>query len=398
MNFALLGADDESLALVAAAIAAGNELTWQGDLADLPSPAGTALGSQDRGEDWEDLFDPSLADGVIVGRGSASAEMRARQIQELVKQGRPLLVVFPLFDSVLTFFEVDMARGESGAVLQHYNPLVDQRVTSDLRKLICNDHPGLGRVQQVQAVRTLVDRSQPAVLRRFARDVDFLEMIAGPINRLGAHAAADAQAAYETLSVQLQGPAGLPIRWSVEPPSRREELRVTLICEHGRVTATFDAFDRPAENELVPHDLTVAGRETENDSASAAIEKFAKAVSSQRNGSAHSTWPAALHAMELTDSIEISLRRGRMIDIHAQQLTEQLAFKGTMAAAGCGMLMVVVPLALVAGWVAGQLGIPIARYWPHVLLGVLALFLLLQALPKLLYDADRGGPPSGEAT
>ena len=93
-------------------------------------------------------------------------------------------------------------------------------------------------------------------------------------------------------------------------------------------------------------------------------------------------------------SIEISLRRGRMIDVHDQQLTEQLAFKGTMSAFGCGLLLVIVPALLVLGWIAGMVGIPVAEYWPHVLLAILALFLGLQFLPKLLYKPP---PIDGES-
>ena len=93
--------------------------------------------------------------------------------------------------------------------------------------------------------------------------------------------------------------------------------------------------------------------------------------------------------MELTDTIEISLRRGRMIDVHHQQLTEQMAFKGMMSAVGCGMLAVLPMLLLGLGWIAGKLGLPIASYWPHGLLILLGLFLALQALPWLLYAKQK---------
>jgi hypothetical protein len=95
--------------------------------------------------------------------------------------------------------------------------------------------------------------------------------------------------------------------------------------------------------------------------------------------------------MELTDTIEISLRRGRMIDVHPQQLTEELAFKGAMSALGCGVLIAVVPLLLFIGWLAEQIGIPVAGYWPHVLFALLALFLVLQLVPKLLMSASNSG-------
>src|SRR5262245_57875365 len=125
MKLALLGADADSLALAAAAIAVGHEISWQGDLAGADRSRFSWLTAEDRGEQWEDLHDPGRADAVIVGRGSAGQDLRARQVQELVKLGRPLLSVHPLFDSVLTYFEVDLARGESHAVVEHFNPLVE---------------------------------------------------------------------------------------------------------------------------------------------------------------------------------------------------------------------------------------------------------------------------------
>ena len=72
-----------------------------------------------------------------------------------------------------------------------------------------------------------------------------------------------------------------------------------------------------------------------------------------------------------------------MIDIHPQQLTEELAFKGTMSALGCGVLMILPPLLLLLGWLADLAGLPVADYWEHALLAMLSLFLGLQFLPKL---------------
>jgi hypothetical protein len=145
-----------------------------------------------------------------------------------------------------------------------------------------------------------------------------------------------------------------------------------MVCQRGRVSLAFDAHGR----------LTTA---TEQESAErAVIDRFAAAVAA--NDSAATTWHSALHAMELTDSIEISLRRGRMIDVHHQQLTEHLAFKGTMAAAGCGLLFFLVPLFVAVAWIAGRLGVPIGQFVPHIVGLLLALFLAMQFLPKLIYS------------
>jgi hypothetical protein len=199
-----------------------------------------------------------------------------------------------------------------------------------------------------------------------------LGVVAGRLNRIGAHAGAEGQEPnYAALSVQLLGPSEVPVRWSVEPPSTNDGLALTLVFERGRTTIVFDSSAR----------LTSAKEEASPESA--AIEGFVAAVES--GDSTASTWTDALHAMELCDSIEISLRRGRMIDVHHQQLTEHLAFKGTMAAAGCGLLFLLVPLFFFIAWIAGRLGVPIGQFAPHILLALLAVFLALQFLPKLLY-------------
>jgi hypothetical protein len=391
MKFALLAADAESLALADAAVAAGHTIAWREDAHGLDAAA------------WEDLYDPEAADAAIVGAGGESEDLRARQVQELTKVGRPLLIVHPVVSSVISYFEIDMARTESGAVLVHYNPLVEPECVAKLASWVHDGHPALGAVEQITATRRLVDRSRERVLWHFARDVELLARLAGRLDRIGAHAAmGDPEAAYASLSVQLLGPRQIPVRWSVEPLAGRPDLRVTLICQRGRLTLAFDVDGRAVE--LVEEDGQSDSRQPlPNDSpAASALTRFVAAVDAAR-GTA-STWPAALDAMELADSIEISLRRGRMIDVHHRELTEQLAFKGVMSAAGCGVLVVVIPLILTIGWIAGAFKAPLSDYWPHVLLMVLVAFLALQVLPKLLLqrepgrgDDDDGVPPQADS-
>ncbi len=391
MKFALLGADVESLELAAAALSAGHELRWQGDLGAAGDAPPSWLSGADEADSWEDLLNGDIADAVIVGQGLADEELRGRQVQELVRFGLPVLAVFPVVPSVLTYFEIDMARTESGAVLRHYNPLVMWEELGRFAEWVAGGHPELGRIEQVVATRSLVERDRPTVLWHFARDVELLDRVAGRLNRIGAHAgAAGDEASYSGLSVQLLGPGDVPVRWNVEPPGGAGEgLTISLVFERGRVTAEFDPAGEAIDPATKLHESGGEAIVLDQLPAARAVDAFVAAV--ERGGD--STWPEALHAMELADSIEISLRRGRMIDIHEQQLTEHLAFKGTMAALGCGVLVVLVPVMLVGGWIAGVFGIPVAQFWPHALLAMLVIFLGLQLLPKLLYGAP---PPKSE--
>jgi hypothetical protein len=375
MKIALLGADARSLPLLAAALDAGHEWAWGGDLNLAGGLTRDWPATGDQGEQWEDLLVDETADAIIVGRGVASDELRTRQVQELARLGRPMLTTFPLFPSVLTYFEVDMSRTEGGGILQYYNPLRDSSALAGADRWVVDGHPRFGKVEQIAATRSMVERTREQVLDRFAGDVDLLSSVGGKLNRIGAHASSGAEADYSALSVQLLGSTQLPVRWSVEPPGDAEGLALHFICERGRESFWFDGDGLIAEPASAP--------------ASRAINRFADAIAAT---AVDGTWRHALRAMELTDSIEISLRRGRMIDVHDQQLTEQLAFKGTMAALGCGLLLLLVPGLLAAGWLAGAVGFPLAGYWPHLLLAILAIFLGIQFLPKLLYKS----PPSSD--
>ena len=386
LKFALLGADAESRALGDAARAAGHTLAWE---EAVPTDSGDSS--------WEALFDDEIADAVLVGAGGADPDFRARQVLDLVKLGRPVLAAHPLVPSVISYFEIDMARGESGAVLHHFNPLVESPLVERVVAWVREGHAELGAVEQIAATRMLGDRSDERVVRHFARDVELLSRLAGRFDRIGAHAAqGDAAAAYGSLGVQLLGARPVPVRWAVEPLAGSEELRVAVICQHGRAVLVGDQTG--AIRELV--EQSPAG-ETRTpilgvDPAARAVQRFAAAI--EEGAQPASTWTSALDAMELADSIEISLRRGRMIDVHHRELTEQLAFKGVMSAVGCGVLVVLIPLAIAVGWIAGMLKIPLSEYWPHLLLAALATFLLVQLLPKLVTReaAPRSADPLAE--
>jgi hypothetical protein len=243
-------------------------------------------------------------------------------------------------------------------------------------------HRDFGDVEQILATRPLADRNPESVLWQFARDVELLNQFAGPLDKLGAHAGGKAED-YSGLAVQLSGSRQIPVRWAVEPPAGSTPLRIVLVCQGGRLAAVVDDEGRTALLDFqVEGAPSTSPKVLIGDAAAGAVRRF---VSKLQRGDGSSSWPRALRAMELTDTIEIALRRGRTIEVHRQELTEQLAFKGTMAALGCGVLAAVIPLALVAALIAGQFGAPVGRFVPHLLLGILAVFLALQFLPRLLY-------------
>jgi len=389
MEFALLGTDLESVALAQAAQAAGHSIVWWGDVGEGVGlqEEGVFWTGEDLGEVWEALYDPSVVDAVIVGRGRTDAALRSEQVNQLSKNGVAILATFPLVESVLAYYEIDMARGESGAVLQHFNPLAaEAEIYGKCAAWVAEGHPELGAIEQIVWERPLAERTRERVLWHFSRDVELLARVAGPLNRLGALGSPDEAATYAGLSVQLLGKSQVPVRWQVGPVEDTESPRLVLIAQRGKLIAEFDEAGRAVELEVRREGETQTTALEAVDAAKQAVERFVVAVEG-RDGAA-STWSQALQAMELTDTIEISLRRGRMIEVHQQQLTEQLAFKGTMSALGCGVLLVLPPLLLFCGWLAELMGFSVSMYWPHVLLALLGLFLGVQLIPKLLFKTE----------
>ena len=378
MKFALLGADPESCLLTQVAAELGHEIVWYGDVRSVDHASHPWLAGVDRADDWESLYDRQFCDFVIVGRGDTPANRRAEQLIQLVKNGVAVLATFPISESVLSYYEIDMARAESGVALFHYNPLIVQRDRiSEFQEWLAAGHPQVGRIEQVICDRPLTERTREQVLWHFARDVELLDNIAGPLDRLGALGSPDAAATYAGLSVQLLGKSQVPVRWSVGPVDQSTKPSLTFIGQQGRVRFEFNDIGEFRLPAVVDHPSAPL------EAASTCIGAFLTALGNSQ--APRTTWSAALRAMELTDTIEISLRRGRMIDVHRQQLTEELSFRGTMSAVGCGALLVLPALLIFAGWVAELLGLQFDKnWWAYGLFALLAAFLLIQFAPKLL--------------
>jgi hypothetical protein len=186
------------------------------------------------------------------------------------------------------------------------------------------------------------------------------------------------------LQIQMTATEMSSLRWSVASSSAAGAgMQLTLLGERGATTLLEAGGDQWHLN------TTVEGTsETEtiptSHPARRAIERLATAV--VNSNSEASTWPAATRDMEVVDAVELSLQKGRTIEVFQQQLTEQLAFRGTMAALGCGLLLLVffgvVGVAMLGG-AEGMMRQRLAPAWPIILLAVLAFFLLLQAVPLL---------------
>jgi hypothetical protein len=395
MKLAILGTETEILRLAAAARDQQHEIVWLGDIRSADVATLAALDAQlpDRSAEWELLLDREIVDAVLIGRGTASNELRAEQIKRLAAEGVPLLIAHPAFDSVLPYYEVDMVRRESGAIVQHYNPLIGHPLTQELAEWAREGHHAIGKIHQLSCERQVAAAAREQVLAHFAQDVELLAAVAGDIGRVTAIGPTGRAASFASLQIQLSAGGPVSMRWSVGyAATGGERLELSLLGEHGIVTVRISNGDESApptwQLEITEEGVGKVQPLESYDPAYAAIVQLSDAIGQsqvERRASA-STWDAATRAVEVVDAAELSLQKGRTIEVYQQQLTERLAFRGTMAAIGCGLLFIAFAAVVVVAILGGAEGLVRQRIvpsWPLVLLAVLAFFLLLQAVPLL---------------
>ncbi len=408
MKLAILGTDADILQLVSAARGERHEIVWLGDVRpeDMAAVGSVAPGLIDQGDNWELLLDRATADAVLVGRGMASDELRGEQVKRLVTVGMPLLIVHPAFQSVLAYYEIDMTRQESGSVVQHYNPLIAHPVTTEISGWVRNGHPTIGAIHQISCERHVTAPTRDEVLTHLARDVELLAAIAGDIRRVTAIGPKLDDASYASLQIQILTTTAPSLRWSVGYATAASvELDIVLHGERGTATIRIQQPPDTAPTwqlETNEHGVRNNDLLESYNPAPAAIHRLAESLTdsppdSKRNVS--STWDAATKAMEVVDAATLSLQKGRTIEVFQQQLTERLAFRGTMAAIGCGLLllafMVLVAVGIFGG-IEGNDRRQLIDSWSIVLLALLAFFLLLQAVPFLAGKSkrDQAEPPA----
>jgi predicted dehydrogenase len=417
MKLGLLGIDARIAEVVAVAAARGDTITIGCDLPTVGPLAAVVAADVPRDPSWEPLLESQVCDAVLVG-GDGWTEARAAGVRALVQAGRTLLLSHPLSLSMLWAYELDMIRGDSGATLI---PFLPDRLHPFIRRLQERIEAGLagadplGPVETITMERRLVDRSREAVLRSLAVDADLVRVLSGDPSRLSTLGTADADAAWNTLSVGFTGPAQVPVRWQVVR-GERPGLRITLV--HAQGTSAVDFSDASLEEAGHPDDMpwtdtpwTWTGDRTETlafNRGALMLDELHR--SREATTIAPAVWSDAARAIELAETVPRSLAKGRAIDLHQEEFTELGTFRGTMASLGCGLVLMTLLLLVLATLVGGiaresgwEWGERIAGIWPQVVLTVLGLFLALQVLPLLIgagtrppRAGDSGDPPRHE--
>jgi len=407
MRFAFLGADPQTLMLAQGLVAAGrDEIAWTYGTGEMYAQLRRLAPRAIAANQWEDLLAAANLDAVVVAR-HAEQELLLDQMRKLVQARVPLVVAHPALDSMLSAYEIEMNRTEDEPLVVPLLPWRDHpAVIAVFEQFSAGQQSPIGPAEQVYFERSLTERSRESVTSQFARDVDLLQYLFGEIRRISAHGAADVNLAYANLSVDLTAPTlNSPIRWQVRPATNDAGGKLTILGATGRLELYLPDTAEPWRLELV--------RDPERATLVSAPANLGEIMADRLHDtfvekrSPEWEWSQAARALELTETIERCLKKGRTVDLYAEDYTESSTFKGTMTSLGCGLLLAglglmfaVMMLHTIFDLAGFQAGADVLSGWPKILLFVLCAFLALQGLlvlakpPRQVEDGDE---PAGRA-
>lgn len=342
MKFALLGSDDATLRIVQAIadhpehdiVAVYGAEQHQRSIFDLAPQA-------IYGRDWEPVIHDPVADAVIVARHTPW-EDRDDVLRKLFQCDLPLIVVHPACEAIVAF-ELEMIREDKqGLVLpfisgQHSAPY------HAAEHLVADPQGALGELKQVVFERVMPSMARPVVLRQVAEDVALMRPFLKTVRRVSAMAPeADAET-LANLTINMTGEDGLLGRWNVSHVGKDETAQLKLVG--AEATAVLRIVAEPSQWELsIGDQVTQSGEERSQTDATVALEEFVRMTQGEV---VTPTWMAAGRDIEVADTVEHSLRRGKTLDLHQEQLSEENTFKGIMAAGGCFLLLITLTILIV---------------------------------------------------
>lgn len=379
MNFVILGEGPEERSWAAAlaahpdhrVVALHPGFTPPLESVDLPAPAA----------DFDEALATAGLDAALVG---GPAVGRAEWLRRVAAEGFAVICLHPPGEDSEAYYQVSLSREETGAV-----------IVPDLPARL---HPGIEALRQAliasdgERLKTL-RYDAPAKLpsgdlarEAFARAIDVVRSLFGEITAVNASGDPTGDRPTESLVVQVQtaGSRRAELRWGTSnSPSARWTLAgggTALILE-------------------LPDDLTApalltriepGGHETVSEFALWDPHKLIlDALARGRTGqSAHPSLADGTRATEVAEGVVRSLRRGRTVELHYEDISEAGTFKSHMTSLGCLVLigsLFTIPLAL-----AGPpLGLPWTIYIAYAIPPVLVLFFLFQLFRFAIREPER---------
>ncbi len=324
------------------------------------------------GNDLDGALATPGIEAVIVG---GWPELRAEGLRRAAAEGFPILCLHPPGPNADPYYQIALSFQETGAIVVPDLPLRLHPGVATLEKALHD-----GRIGVVRAIRYEMTVSPPdedLVGQGFPRVVDVVRALIGEVEAITATGSPPGDSPKESLVVHMRGPQGRAgeVRLTTGP---HEPSKLIAMGTDGTLTLEHEPgfFGHARLVSRTPRDgewITELGLWDPKD---AILRVLTEAVAGRSRS------PDLLdgtRAMELTEAVGRSLRRGRTIDLHYEEMSEVGNFKSVMTSIGCGLIFVillVVPLTLVGM----AFGLTWMRFVAYAIPPRLVIFILFQFL------------------
>ena len=326
-----------------------------------------------------DLDDALARVGIDVAIVGGPIDQRGENLRRAAAEGLAIICLHPPGADSEAYYQVALSRAETGAVIVPDLPLRLHPGVDSLRQAVYTGELGAFRGLRLEVPCVQEETDLARVV--FPRAVDVVRALIGEIEALTATGDPPGQHPDLELVVQLRA-----------ADARRAELRtwsgttgparLTLAAANGSLALEFDStLQEPAR--LTRHtqhprdEITQLERWDHHEAIFAVLT-----ASCGQRGSPDLPSPNlhdATRAMELAEATVRSLRRGRTVDLHYEQISEEANFKSVMTSTGC-MILIGALFAVLFALSGPPLGYNWTIYIAFLIPPILVIFMVLQTL------------------
>lgn len=335
------------------------------------------------GEDFGELVVPGDLDGALAVPGLDMAvvggpiESRGEALRRAAAEGLAILCLHPPGADSEAYYQVSLSRAETGAIIVPVMPLRLHPGLAILHRALSGGE--LGPFRGIRHAAAAEPDMRDLAREAFPRMVDAVRALLGEIEAVTASGEADLE-----LIVQLRAAEGRRAEVRIEAGAVQQPC-LTVNGSAGSLTLEYHP-EHAGPARLIRRMVSPPGDRVEELPPWDPHEAIVGALMSSRESRGDPSRPLphpdlndGIRAMEISEAVARSLRRGRTIDMHYESISEESMFKSIMTSTGCLILLgslLVLPIALAGPALGANWTISIAYLIPPVLV----LFAVLQVL------------------
>jgi predicted dehydrogenase len=356
--------------------------------AAYPGFPDASLAGIPRPRDLEDALARPGLDAVIVG---GPLDSRGESLRRAAAEGFAVVCLHPPGPDSEPYYQVALSREETGATIVPDLPL---RLHPGVKPLV--EALSSGALGSFRGLRLEAPSSGPGaglVRVEFARAVDVIRALIGEIDAVTA--TGDPAGEDPEFEVVAHLRAAGPLRAEVRIRAGHQgSARLTLFGSDGSLRFEFDP--RNLREARLVREVGDRPPETLDLPAWDPREAIVAVLSSSIGRRDVGELPApnlldGTRAMELSEAVNRSLRRGRTVEMHYEAISEEATFKSIMTSTGC-LVFLATLLVLPVAMAGAGLGMHWMLYIPYLILPVLVMFVALQTLRLAIRKPKESGP------